>query len=128
MTLAFGTDGLRGVANHDLTPELVLALGRVAARELGAGTFVVGRDTRRSGPLVQAALSAGLAAEGATVVDLGVIPTPGVAVLAAARGAAGAAVSASHNPYTDNGVKLFAPGGTKLSDEVEAGLSVELAQ
>ena len=78
----FGTDGVRGVANEELTPELALALGRAAARVLPAPTFVVGRDTRRSGPLLQAAFSAGLAAEGADVVDLGVLPTPGVAAVA----------------------------------------------
>ena len=74
MTLRFGTDGVRGVANADLTPELVLALGRAAARVLGRRPFLVGRDTRISGPLLQAALTAGLATEGADVVDLGVLP------------------------------------------------------
>ena len=81
----FGTDGVRGVANEELTAELALALGRAAARVLPAPTFVVGRDTRRSGPLLQAAFSAGLATEGADVVDLGVLPTPGVAAVAEAR-------------------------------------------
>ncbi|MDQ6727259.1 MAG: phosphoglucosamine mutase [Actinomycetota bacterium] len=126
MTLRFGTDGVRGVANVELTPELVLALGRAAARVLGEGPFLVGRDTRISGPLLQAALSAGLAAEGADVVDLGVIPTPGVAWLSAADGVPAAMISASHNPFPDNGVKFFMPGGRKLSDEVEARLEAEL--
>jgi phosphoglucosamine mutase len=126
--LKFGTDGVRGVANDELTPELVLALGRAAARVLGTDTpYVIGRDTRISGPLLQDALSAGLASEGATVVDLGVIPTPGVGALAAARACAGAVVSASHNPYTDNGVKFFAAGGLKLTDSVEQRLEDELA-
>ncbi|HEY1831761.1 MAG TPA: phosphoglucosamine mutase, partial [Acidimicrobiales bacterium] len=98
---------MRGVANEELTPELALALGRAAARVLPAPTFVVGRDTRRSGPLLQAAFSAGLAAEGADVVDLGVLPTPGVAAVAEARQAPGAVISASHNPFGDNGIKLF---------------------
>ena len=127
MALKFGTDGVRGVANAELTPELVLALGRAAARVLGGYTFLIGRDTRASGSLVQAALSAGLAAEGVDVVDLGVIPTPGVAALSSERKLAAAVISASHNPFADNGIKLFAPGGRKLSDEVERRLEDELA-
>jgi len=150
VSLRFGTDGIRGVAGTELTPELVLALGRAAARvllgdpgprsETGAGsrpapapgsglrpTFLIGRDTRWSGPLLQAALSAGLAAEGVDVVDLGVLPTPGVAAVAADRNLPAAVISASHNPYGDNGVKLFAAGGRKLgaADEqrIEAGLA-----
>lgn len=126
MSLKFGTDGVRGVANSELTPELVLALGRAAARVLGHGPWVVGRDTRLSGPLLQAALSAGLAAEGASVVDLGVVPTPAVAHLSAANDQPGAVVSASHNPFPDNGVKFFAPGGRKLTDDVEEHLEAEL--
>lgn len=124
--LKFGTDGVRGVANQDLTPELVLALGRAAARVLASRTFVVGRDTRRSGPLLQAALVAGLTAEGADVVELGVVPTPAVAWVAARDEAAGAVVSASHNPFADNGVKIFGRGGRKLGDDVEAQLEAEL--
>ena len=127
MSLKFGTDGVRGVANDELTPELVLALGRAAARILGTDVpYVIGRDTRVSGPLLQDALSAGLASEGASVVDLGVIPTPGVGARAAARDCAGAVVSASHNPYQDNGVKFFARGGLKLTDDVEQRLEDEL--
>ena len=125
--LRFGTDGIRGVANRELTPELVTALGRAAARVLGAGQpFVVGRDTRRSGPMVAAALVAGLCAEGADVFDAGVFPTPGVAHLADAHGFPAAMVSASHNPYVDNGVKLFAAGGRKLDDLAEARVEREL--
>lgn len=119
MSLRFGTDGVRGVAGSELSPELVLALGRAAARVLGGKEFVVGRDTRLSGPMLQAALSAGLAGEGLDVVDIGVAPTPVVAAVAAARGIAGAVISASHNPFHDNGVKLLAPGGLKLDDEQE---------
>jgi phosphoglucosamine mutase len=132
--LRFGTDGVRGVANAELTPELVLALGRAAARVLGssssegASTFVVGRDTRRSGPLLQAALAAGLASEGADVVDLGVLPTPGVAHVSASRGLPAAVLSASHNPFPDNGIKLFAAGGRKLDDATEDRLEAELAR
>ena len=127
MSLRFGTDGVRGLAGAELSPELVLTLGRAAARVLGSDTFVVGRDTRASGPMLQAALSAGLAAEGADVVDLGVIPTPGVAAVAAGRAAAAAVISASHNPHHDNGVKLLAPGGTKLTDEQEQRVEAEMS-
>ena len=124
--LKFGTDGVRGVANLDLTPELVLALGRAAARVLGGWQFVVGRDTRLSGPLLESALIAGLTSEGAQVTTLGVVPTPAVAWLAGDEHAAGAVISASHNRYEDNGVKLFAAGGRKLTDEVETALEAEL--
>jgi phosphoglucosamine mutase len=122
----FGTDGVRGVANEELTAELALALGRAAARVLPAPAFVIGRDTRRSGPLLQAALSAGMATEGADVIDLGVLPTPGVAAVAAQRRLPGAMVSASHNPFADNGIKLFSQLGTKLGVEVEAEVEREL--
>jgi len=122
----FGTDGLRGVAGAELTPELALALGRAAARVLGANRWFVGRDPRRSGGLLTAALSAGLAAEGADVTDLGVLCTPGVAFWSDADGAPAAVVSASHNPFADNGIKLFAAGGRKLADEVERRIEAEL--
>ncbi len=124
--MQFGTDGIRGVANAELGAELVLALGRAAARALPASCFLVGRDTRRSGPLLQAALSAGLASEGADVVDLGVLPTPGVAWHSAQRRVPAAVVSASHNLFTDNGVKLFAAGGLKLPDAAEEQIEAEL--
>ena len=123
--LKFGTDGVRGIANLDLTPELVTAFGRAAARVLGVQRAVVGRDTRRSGPLLEAALVAGLAAEGVEVTTLGVVPTPVVAWLSATEERLGAVISASHNLFEDNGVKLFVNGG-KLSDEVEAALEAEL--
>ncbi len=128
MSLRFGTDGVRGVAGSELTPELVLALGRAAARVLGVPgrPLVVGRDTRWSGPLIQAALSAGVAAEGVDVVDLGVLPTPGVAATAAVMGAPAAVISASHNPFADNGIKLLAAGGRKLGDEEEARVEAVL--
>jgi phosphoglucosamine mutase len=123
----FGTDGIRGVANAEVAAELVLALGRATARTLPSPAFLVGRDTRRSGPLLQAAFSAGLASEGVDVVDLGILPTPGVAWLGAERGLPGAVISASHNPFTDNGVKLFAPGGLKLPDAVEREVEQQFA-
>jgi phosphoglucosamine mutase len=124
----FGTDGIRGVANAELTPELVMAIGRATARVLPAESFLVGRDTRRSGPLLQAALCSGMASEGANVVDLGVLPTPGVAWLSERRSVPAAMVSASHNPFSDNGVKLFAAGGLKLPDSVEHAIEEELAR
>jgi phosphoglucosamine mutase len=126
MTLRFGTDGVRGAANTELTPELAVALGRAAARTLGPGPWVVGRDTRVSGPLLHAAFAAGLASEGATSVDLGVVPTPTVAFLAAADQLPGAMISASHNPYGDNGIKLFRTGGLKLDDATEDRLEADL--
>jgi phosphoglucosamine mutase len=128
LTLKFGTDGVRGVANQELTPELVVALGRAAAQVLGGSTFLVGRDTRVSGPMLQAALSAGLASEGVSVLDLGVLPTPGVAFASATRGVPAAVISASHNPFPDNGIKLFAAGGRKLADDLEELLESRLTQ
>jgi phosphoglucosamine mutase len=137
LTLRFGTDGVRGVAGNELTPELVLELGRAAARVLAhpgdpaavpRPAFLIGRDTRLSGPMLQAAFSAGAAAEGVDVVDLGVAPTPAVAAVAASRGLPAAVVSASHNPFEDNGIKLFAPGGRKLSDAEEERIERVLAE
>ena len=126
MSLRFGTDGVRGLANVELTPELALALGRAAARVLGAGRpFVLARDTRRSGPMLEAALAAGLAAEGADVVLAGVLPTPAAAYLSQSRDCPAAVLSASHNPFPDNGIKFFARGGRKLSDEIEARIEAE---
>ena len=94
MSLKFGTDGVRGVANVELTPELALLLGRSAARVLGGERWYIGRDTRRSGTLLVAALAAGLASEGVEVVDLGVLPTPGVAYASASAECPAAMVSA----------------------------------
>lgn len=124
--IRFGTDGVRGVANVELTPELVLSLGRAIARVITAPTFVVGRDTRRSGPMLQAALSAGLAAEGADVVDVGILPTPALAWVSATRQLPAVVISASHNPFADNGIKVFAAGGAKLTEEVESAIEDEL--
>ncbi|HVW31014.1 MAG TPA: phosphoglucosamine mutase [Acidimicrobiia bacterium] len=127
MSLRFGTDGVRGLANAALTPELALALGRAAARVLGAGApFVVARDTRRSGPMLEAAVAAGLASEGADVELAGVLPTPGAAHASHVRGCPAAVISASHNPFPDNGIKFFAAGGRKLGDAAEAGIEAEL--
>jgi len=128
VTLKFGTDGVRGVANVELTPELVLALGRAAARVLGQADapFLIGRDTRLSGPMLEGALAGGLASEGLDVSLLGVVPTPAVAWRSAADVVPGAVISASHNPYADNGIKFFAAGGRKLEDAVEDRLEGEL--
>jgi len=126
----FGTDGVRGVANSELTAEFALRLGRAAASVLASSTdrptVVIGGDTRESTPMLDAALSAGFSAEGVRVVRLGVVPTPLVAFEAQRRGAVGAMVSASHNPFGDNGIKLFAAGGSKLTDEVERRIEAQL--
>jgi phosphoglucosamine mutase len=123
----FGTDGVRGRANTELTPAFALDLGRAAAQVLRASVAVVGGDSRLSTPMLEAAFVAGLASEGVEVHRLGVTPTPAVAFEAARIGAMGAVISASHNPYHDNGIKLFAPGGTKLPDHVEAEIEAALA-
>ncbi|HLN47110.1 MAG TPA: phosphoglucosamine mutase, partial [Magnetospirillaceae bacterium] len=117
----FGTDGVRGVANEFLTPELAFALGRaggfVLVRHGAQRPVLVGRDTRMSGPMLEAALCAGLASVGLDAWKLGIIPTPGVAYLTRQLGAgAGVMISASHNPIEDNGFKFFASDGAKLAD------------
>jgi phosphoglucosamine mutase len=122
----FGTDGVRGSANTELTPEFALALGRAVARTITATGFLVGRDTRRSGPMLQAALEAGLSSEGADVIDVGVLPTPALAWLSARRDLPAVVISASHNPFPDNGFKLFGSGGTKLGEEDEQAIEDEL--
>lgn len=120
----FGTDGIRGVANQDLTPELAYKVGRTGGYVLTKHTdkpkIVVGRDTRISGIMLESALVAGLLSIGAEVVRLGVISTPGVAYMTKALGAdAGVMISASHNPLEDNGIKFFGGDGYKLLDEME---------
>jgi phosphoglucosamine mutase len=130
MARLFGTDGIRGLANGDvLTPELALAVARSAARVLGGKSVAIGRDTRPSGAMLQAAAAAGFTAEGADVQLLGVVPTPTVAhVVASGAVDLGLVISASHNPVQDNGLKFFGPGGHKLTDAeedaIEAGLEV----
>jgi phosphoglucosamine mutase len=117
--ITFGTDGVRGVANRGLIPEDALRLGLAAARLFG-DPILVGRDTRLSGGMLSYALAAGAASGGAKVIDLGVLPTPGVAALAPRLGAlAAGVVSASHNPFPDNGIKFFSGEGRKLSAEKE---------
>ena len=121
----FGTDGVRGVANSELTPELAFKVGRLGGYVLTKNQtrpkVLIGRDTRISGHMLEGALVAGLLSIGAEVMRLGVISTPGVAYLTKALGAqAGVMISASHNPVADNGIKFFGPDGFKLSDEQEA--------
>jgi phosphoglucosamine mutase len=120
----FGTDGVRGVANTELTPELAFKIGRfggyVLTKNQARPKVLIGRDTRVSGHMLEGALVAGLLSIGAEVMRLGVISTPGVAYLTKALGAqAGVMISASHNPVADNGIKFFGPDGFKLSDEQE---------
>ncbi|HZG98299.1 MAG TPA: phosphoglucosamine mutase [Nocardioidaceae bacterium] len=130
----FGTDGVRGVANRDLTPELATALAIAAARTLvpsaatGARpTAVIGRDPRASGEMLEAAVVAGLASAGVDCVLLGVLPTPGTAYLTQTLEAdLGVVISASHNPMPDNGIKFFGPGGRKLADAEEDAVEASL--
>ena len=133
----FGTDGVRGLANRDLTAELAVDLSVAAAHVLGetgafAGhrpTAVVGRDSRASGEFLEAAVVAGLASAGVDVARVGVLPTPAVAHLTAARGAdLGVMLSASHNPMPDNGIKFFARGGHKLADAIEDAVESRIGE
>ncbi|MGE7763441.1 phosphoglucosamine mutase [Peribacillus sp. NPDC097895] len=127
----FGTDGVRGIANSELTPELAFKLGRFGGYVLTKDTekpkVLIGRDTRISGEMLEGALVAGLLSIGAEVMRLGVISTPGVAYLTKALSAeAGVMISASHNPVADNGIKFFGPDGFKLSDDQEAEIETLL--
>ncbi|OAH52615.1 MULTISPECIES: phosphoglucosamine mutase [Bacillaceae] len=130
----FGTDGVRGIANTELTPELAFKLGRFGGYVLTKNTdrrpkVLIGRDTRISGPMLEGALVAGLLSIGAEVMRLGVITTPGVAYLTKAMDAqAGVMISASHNPVQDNGIKFFGSDGFKLSDEQEVEIEALLDQ
>lgn len=133
----FGTDGVRGLANRDLTVELALDLAVAAAHVLGdVGAFeghrptaVVGRDGRASGEFLSAAVNAGLASAGVVVHDVGVLPTPAVAYLTDTLGAdLGVMLSASHNPMPDNGIKFFARGGVKLADALEDAIEARIGE
>ncbi len=117
MSLRFGTDGVRGDTRTLLSAEAVAALGRAGAEVLGATGFAVGRDTRASSPILAAAIHGGIATAGGHSADLGVVATPAVARWCHDKDVAGAVVSASHNPWHDNGVKFFATGGMKLSED-----------
>ncbi|HZJ03398.1 MAG TPA: phosphoglucosamine mutase [Thermoleophilia bacterium] len=128
----FGTDGIRGVANVTLTPELAMRVARATTRvltEAGAARILVGRDTRASGSLLQAAVGAGIAAEGGTAYLAGIIPTPGMSrLVAAGEYDGGIIISASHNPYRENGLKVIGPEGKKLSDAREARIEAVMAE
>lgn len=127
--LRFGTDGVRGVASLDLTKEFVYCLGRALARVLGPDhLYLIARDTRESGYILEGALSTGLHRERALSLTCGVLPTPGLALLAQEREAVGVMISASHNPWTDNGVKVFSLGGGKISDEQQSAIEDQLEQ
>lgn len=120
MPSVFGTDGIRGPVDTVVTVDLARSLGRAAGQVLEPGRFLVGRDTRESGPRLQDGLTEGLVETGCEVVDLGVAPTPAVAYMATELGAPAAVISASHNPYPDNGIKLFGPDGYKIDDADQA--------
>ena len=120
--LRFGTDGVRGVAHREITPKAVQYFARAAARALRCQGVVVGHDPRESSPELARAVAEGFRAEGVVVDFVGMAPTPAVAFLAQHRGIAAAVITASHNPYTDNGLKFFRPGGTKLNDAEEADI------
>ncbi|MBN2176908.1 MAG: phosphoglucosamine mutase [Demequinaceae bacterium] len=136
MARLFGTDGVRGIANVDVTPELALDLAIAATGVLveasqseGRHRVVIGRDTRISGQFLSHAMAAGLAGAGADVLDVGVIPTPGVAhIVAATDSDFGVVISASHNPMPDNGIKFFAKGGHKVDDAVEEEIEERLGK
>ncbi|RBP99875.1 phosphoglucosamine mutase [Bifidobacterium xylocopae] len=137
MPRLFGTDGVRGLANRALTAQLALNLGDAAVRVLGVGgertegrrRALVGRDTRVSGDFLASALAAGMSAGGFDVIDVGIIPTPGIAYLTSVLNVEmGAVISASHNPMPDNGIKFFARGGFKLPDAKEDEIESVLGQ
>ncbi|MCB2109051.1 MAG: phosphoglucosamine mutase, partial [Rhodobacteraceae bacterium] len=129
----FGTDGVRGLANADpMTADVAMRLGMAAGHYFTRGdhrhTVVIGKDTRLSGYLLEPALTAGFVSVGMDVVIMGPIPTPGIAMLTKSlRGDLGVMVSASHNEFQDNGIKLFGPDGYKLSDSIEAEIEALMA-
>jgi len=131
----FGTDGIRGTANHgSMTPEISLRLGMAAGRYFGSSsarrhTVVIGKDTRLSGYMIESALVAGFTSVGMDVTLFGTIPTPSVAMMTRSlRADLGVMISASHNAYQDNGLKLFGPDGYKLSDEIELEIEALMDQ
>ncbi|MGC1381991.1 MAG: phosphoglucosamine mutase [Candidatus Baltobacteraceae bacterium] len=131
MSRLFGTDGVRGIANKELTPELAFQIGRAAASLLPETQerrpVLIGRDTRLSGTMLEAAIVAGITSVGRDAVSLGIVPTPAVASVTRRVGAAaGIVISASHNPIADNGIKLFGPDGFKVSDALEDQIEARL--
>ena len=132
MARLFGTDGVRGVANVELTPELAFKLGYAAAkyfgREVSCPKIIIGRDTRRSGQMLESALAAGICSAGGNAHLLGVMPTPAVSFLTSeVKANAGVVISASHNPFEDNGIKFFSQTGHKLPDAVEDEIAAIVA-
>ena len=132
MARLFGTDGVRGVANVELTPELAFKLGYAAAkyfgREVSCPKIIIGRDTRRSGQMLESALAAGICSAGGNAHLLGVMPTPAVSFLTSeVKANAGVVISASHNPFEDNGIKFFSQTGYKLPDAVEDEIAAIVA-
>ncbi len=132
MARLFGTDGVRGVANVELTPELAFKLGFAAAkyfgREVSCPKIIIGRDTRRSGQMLESALAAGICSAGGNAHLLGVMPTPAVSFLTSVvKANAGVVISASHNPFEDNGIKFFSQSGHKLPDAVEDEIAAIVA-
>src|SRR6476659_3920284 len=129
----FGTDGIRGTANTEpMTPETALKVAMAVGEAVHNGTHkhlvVIGKDTRLSGYMLEPALTAGLITMGMDVVLVGPLPTPAIAMLTRSlRADIGVVISASHNPFADNGIKLFGPDGFKLSDAVEAAIEARLA-
>ena len=130
----FGTDGIRGLANSEpMTAETALKVGVAAGSQFTRGAHrhrvVIGKDTRLSGYLLEPALTAGFISVGMDVILVGPMPTPGVAMLTRSlRADLGVMISASHNPYEDNGIKLFGPDGYKLSDDVEVAIEARIAR
>src|SRR5680860_217385 len=123
----FGTDGIRGVANTELSADIALSVGRAAGETIRGGSVLVGRDTRRSGEMLSEALQAGFHSTGVDTVDVGVLPTGGISHLIVASGATmGAVVSASHNPAVDNGIKLLDERGAKLADGKEDAIEARM--
>ncbi|HEX2784362.1 MAG TPA: phosphoglucosamine mutase [Ilumatobacteraceae bacterium] len=126
--LRFGTDGVRGAAFDELTTDYVASLGHAAAVVLGTGEWLIGRDTRESGPALEQALIDGLRAGHAEPLRAGVLPTPALAYLSARHQTPAAMITASHNPYRDNGVKIFAVGGLKLTDDAQRAIEGALSE
>ncbi len=125
----FGTDGVRGVANVDLTPEFAMSLGRAAGDLVKGSVVTIGTDTRRSGPMISAAIKAGLHSLGTDTIDLGVLPTGGISYLTRSSSADfGVVISASHNPAPDNGIKFVGRDGSKLPDDMEDAIEARLRQ
>ena len=123
----FGTDGVRGAAGSELTPELAMSIGQAVGAYLRGGPVLVGRDTRRSGSMLSEALQAGIHSAGIDTIDVGVVPSGGISYLTEKSSATlGAIISASHNPATDNGIKLLSSRGTKLPEELERELEARM--